>query len=127
MEIYSPKTPLDFRITISTEKPAPDPSSDVKPERFRKKDRISYKHALMKVDLTQVKAGNCDPVTSAPILNGTPPVTVTHELEVEFVKPSVTLKREKDKQLRKEHNVYLDMVNSFLNTVRLLAKRSVEG
>ena len=51
--------------------------------------------------------------------------TTMHEVEVEFVKTENTIKREKFKQERNQPNVYLEMIQSFLNTVRLLAKRSL--
>jgi len=53
LNIYSPNTLLDYRITINVEKPNELPSS--LPTFERNKDRMSYTHEIFKFDLTQVK------------------------------------------------------------------------
>lgn len=79
------------------------PTSPADHTRF--KDRVSYAHQIMQVDLTKVTASaHADPRPS-------------FELEVEIRDAKVLLK-EAEKEARGEENVYLDMVQAFLNNIR---------
>ncbi|KAJ2843276.1 mRNA-capping enzyme subunit beta, partial [Coemansia erecta] len=54
LNIYSPRTKLDIRITINEEKALEKPDVDsIKPILERHKDRLSYKQDLWSFDLTQ--------------------------------------------------------------------------
>lgn len=86
--------------------PANKPSS----ERF--KDRISYSHQIVQVDLTSVTAR--EPTSHRDVSSQ------SYELEVEF-KNVAELMREGAKQAMDEPqpNLYFEMVQVFLNTIRM--------
>ncbi|CAG8452073.1 15073_t:CDS:2 [Dentiscutata heterogama] len=99
LNIYSPNTHLDYRISINIEKP----------------NRLSYIHQLFKIDLTQKQK----------LPDGTQPSPdLTHELEVEFLNPRILLE-ERLKIEKQQSNRYLDIIEVFLNNIRVLAKRSL--
>jgi hypothetical protein len=78
----------------------------------RNKDRLSYTHQIVKIDLTQVKVSEKGARGSQDL---------THELEVEFIDPKI-LHKEKLKIENRQDNRYLEIVEHFLNNVRMLAK-----
>jgi polynucleotide 5'-triphosphatase len=120
MNVYSPKRVFDWRLSINTEIPCTSPSLSPLPltnpkcmiasspptpsTHTRQKDRISYSHQNFLIDLTQVTT---TPTSSAP----------THELEIEF-KDARVLLEEGGKEERGEENVYLALVQCFLNNIR---------
>ncbi|ORY61043.1 CYTH-like domain-containing protein [Leucosporidium creatinivorum] len=113
MNIFSPKRLFDWRISVSVE--VPEPSLPPTPSLLtRSKDRISYSHQLFTVDLTQVS----QPAT--PDQQGKPTL---HELEIEF-KDARVLLAEAAKEERGEENQYLEMVQVFLNNVRMLIRNA---
>ncbi|ORY05980.1 mRNA triphosphatase CET1 [Basidiobolus meristosporus CBS 931.73] len=119
LNIHSPNTRLDFRITISAEIPKKLPEG--KHQFERNKDRLSYRHEIWKFDLTQVKGNE-------PSFYGYRPPERTpelkHELELEFADPTVLL-NERKKIERGEPNNYSTIVKIFLNNIRLLAKKAL--
>ncbi|KAF0517314.1 mRNA capping enzyme [Gigaspora margarita] len=118
LNIYSPNTHLDYRISVNIEKPMEMPNGQVVYE--RNKDRLSYIHQLFKIDLTQVRGPEKQKLS-----NGTqPPADLTHELEVEFLNPQVLLE-EKLKFEKQQSHRYLDIIDVFLNNIRTLAQRSL--
>ncbi|CAG8752952.1 11112_t:CDS:2 [Gigaspora margarita] len=118
LNIYSPNTHLDYRISVNIEKPMEMPNGQVVYE--RNKDRLSYIHQLFKIDLTQVRGPE-----KQKLFDGTqPPADLTHELEVEFLNPQVLLE-EKLKIEKQQSNRYLEIIDVFLNNIRTLAKRSL--
>ncbi|KAK9767243.1 mRNA-capping enzyme subunit beta [Basidiobolus ranarum] len=125
LNIHSPNTRLDFRITISEEIPKSLPEGKHLFE--RNKDRLSYRHEIWKFDLTQVK-GNEQPSRPQPSFYGyrAPERTpeLKHELELEFADPKVLL-NERKKIERGEPNNYSTVVKVFLNNIRLLAKKAL--
>ncbi|CAG8637788.1 14312_t:CDS:2, partial [Acaulospora colombiana] len=103
LNIYSPNTQLDYRISVNSERPVEKPTGKIMHE--RNKDRLSYTHQLFKIDLTQVKGPE-----KARNIDGTmPPQDVTHELEVEFLDPRVLIE-EKTKLERKQSNRYVEII-----------------
>ncbi|KAI5474365.1 hypothetical protein MNV49_003488 [Pseudohyphozyma bogoriensis] len=110
MNIFSPKRMFDWRISVNLEQPAPAPTTP--PVNTRQKDRISYSHQLFQVDLTQVTSSHGGGNT-------------LHELEVEF-KDAKVLMREGEKDARGEPNAYLEMVQAFLNNIRLLIRNAAD-
>ncbi|SCZ89961.1 BZ3500_MvSof-1268-A1-R1_Chr1-3g01691 [Microbotryum saponariae] len=135
MNIASPKRCFDWRISVSTELPGefllslfrkkkktPTSFADLLPSRpatlppnsspnahlTRFKDRMTYTHQGFQIDLTQVSQPN------RPIL---------HELEVEFVDVKKLLV-EKEKELEGGESRYLDMVQAFLNNIRMLIRNA---
>jgi hypothetical protein len=114
LNVFCPKLSLDYRISVNIEKPA-EFSQGSQPSFERNKDRLSYSHQIFKVDLTQVK-GASGP-THAP--------EVSHELELEFIDPEL-LAREKSKLGGPEESTsqYLEMIEMFLNSVRMLARKA---
>lgn len=113
LDIHLPNAPLDYRISISIETQAPPPPSNIQSMRSRRKDRISYQHQFVSVDLTQVKT-----------LHGAPTSETTHELEVELTDMKA-LMNEKLKLDQRQESRYLDIINVFLNNIRILAKRAL--
>ncbi|KAK4698398.1 polynucleotide 5'-triphosphatase, partial [Phenoliferia sp. Uapishka_3] len=109
MNVLSPKRGFDFRISVNTEVPVQSPPSDSTPNMIRKKDRISYSHQLFQVDLTQVTQGSGGPVM--------------HELEIEF-KNARLLLTEARKETQGQENRYLEMVQCFLNNIRMLIRNA---
>ncbi|CAG8484127.1 12576_t:CDS:2 [Ambispora gerdemannii] len=133
LNIYSPNTHLDYRITVNIEKPrlnlswvgllfcvkGPMPKSQ--PDFERNKDRMTYLHQIFKFDLTQVK------IPERPSQNGVraPSQEVTHELEVEFVDPTILL-RERQKIEKGLPNRFMEVVEVFLDNIRILAKKDMD-
>ncbi|KAJ1922053.1 mRNA-capping enzyme subunit beta [Tieghemiomyces parasiticus] len=113
LDVYSPNTRMDFRITVSEEKPVPKPTVDASHE--RQKDRLSYKHQIWQVDLTQVKS---TARRGAP----TEDLTVTHELEIELADTDLFL-RERSKFQTGQPNQYNTIVQTLLNNIHMLAAR----
>lgn len=111
LNIHAPNQALDFRISINRELPRTKPNSS--PVFERNKDRISYQHGGIAFDLTQVKgAADKDP-------------DVRHELELEFADASV-LAGERSKHERKEPSQYTQMIEVFMNNIRLLSRYALK-
>ncbi|KAI8053339.1 CYTH-like domain-containing protein [Syncephalis plumigaleata] len=105
LQIYSPFSPFDFRISINEEVPVEKmPSGEWVSE--RRKNRISYKHQHCQVDLTQVT---------------TERNVTTHELELELW-DIPALQREYQRMKRREHNVFSDLVRVFIDNARAMAR-----
>ncbi|RHZ74094.1 hypothetical protein Glove_227g42 [Diversispora epigaea] len=117
LNVHSPNTYLDYRITVNSEKPVEMPTGQHVHE--RNKDRLSYTHQLFKVDLTQVKG----PEKSRNVDGTMPPQDLSHELEVEFINPQILIE-EKNKLTQQQHNRYVNIVENFLNNIRCLAKEA---
>ncbi|KAG1420651.1 hypothetical protein G6F57_023629 [Rhizopus arrhizus] len=78
----------------------------------RVKDRISYQHGGISFDLTQVKSSKED---SDP----------RHELELEFA-DSKLLAAERLKYSRKEQSHYTQMIEVFVNNIRVLGRSALK-
>ncbi|KAG0291514.1 mRNA-capping enzyme subunit beta [Linnemannia gamsii] len=126
LDIFSPRRPFDYRISVNIEHPVDEPSGT--PERERKKDRVSYQLNNLKIDLTQVKSNN------SPGNHAQPPSysqmrpsaqqqnqsDLTHELEIEFVQAEELARERKiriDSQGRQPDR-FLEMTANFINNVR---------
>ncbi|KZO96927.1 mRNA triphosphatase CET1 [Calocera viscosa TUFC12733] len=110
MNVYCPKWGFDYRLSVNRELPNDPPPPQARPDMLRRKDRVSYSHQAYRIDLTQVfphPAGKDN--------------TVTHELEVEFLNPAV-LVRECGKRDRGEPSAFDEMIQVFLNNVRILIR-----
>ncbi|KAL8279911.1 hypothetical protein RQP46_007761 [Phenoliferia psychrophenolica] len=110
MNVLSPKRGFDWRVSVNTETPGPAPPAASQASMTRQKDRISYSHQLFQIDLTQVKSGN------QPLM---------HELEVEF-RDARALLVEGRKMQDDVPNRYLEMVQCFLNNIRMLIRNAAE-
>ncbi|CAG8526450.1 8492_t:CDS:2, partial [Ambispora leptoticha] len=119
LNIFSPNTRLDYRITVNIEKPMNMPKGQ--PDFERNKDRMTYLHQQFKFDLTQVK------IPEKPSQNGVraPSQEVTHELEVEFRDPKILL-RERQKIEQGMPNQFMEIVEVFLDNIRTLAQKDME-
>ncbi|KAG0298739.1 mRNA-capping enzyme subunit beta [Linnemannia gamsii] len=127
LDIFSPRRPFDYRISVNIEHPVDEPSGT--PERERKKDRVSYQLNNLKIDLTQVKSNN------SPGNHAQPPSysqmrpsaqqqqnqsDLTHELEIEFVQAE-ELAREREIRISsqgRQPDRFLEMTANFINNVR---------
>ncbi|KAL8649226.1 MAG: hypothetical protein Q9210_004527 [Variospora velana] len=122
IEIYSPQTPFDWRVSISLEVnydgdllnelretsegrhgPGPD----------RNKDRVSYKHAYYQIDLTQVKSAE-----------GSSVMEKEHELEVEI--SSAAVREQGQLVLQRQPNKYEELIKGFVDNVRTLVRHCRE-
>ncbi|KAJ3193675.1 mRNA-capping enzyme subunit beta [Irineochytrium annulatum] len=110
LNIYFPKSFLDYRISINLEIPSKVPE-DGRMEHQRDKDRLSYLYQKFQVDLTQVT----EPRTGEKM----------HELEVEFADMNYLLE-EKKKLMARAPNQFGEMIAIFLNNIRLLSRESTK-
>ncbi|KAG0349167.1 mRNA-capping enzyme subunit beta [Podila humilis] len=134
LDVFSPRSPFDFRISVNVENPVPAPSGT--PQFERQKDRITYRHHNFQIDLTQVKTGNSNNNNNNNSNQQRPNYSqmarppqvpeVTHELEIEFVHPE-ELVRERNIRLNngqgqgQRPDRFWEIVGYFINNVRGLA------
>jgi len=108
LNIHMPSMPLDCRVSVSLEVPVQLPPAHVPSTMTRCKDRLSYRHQIWRMDLTQVRTDKGE---------------VLHELEMEVndLKPLVL---EADKAGRNQvPNDFLGIVQVLTNNMRLLASK----
>lgn len=110
LDIYNPRTPFDFRVSISLEYdwngPPEHLAGMVEGGRDRQKDRMSYKHLGYQIDLTQVRhPGSVDK---------------EHELEIEVSTPM--LQAEMEKVRTGQPNQYEELIRGLLDNLRLLSR-----
>ncbi|KAG4302881.1 hypothetical protein PCANB_000827 [Pneumocystis canis] len=108
LNIFSPRTQFDWRISINTERPVePQPLGTLIME--RDKDRLSYLHQYCKIDLTQVVSENGPK---------------THELEIELLNID-ELKRHGDAASHGQPNDFENIVRVFVDNVRILVRQNI--
>ncbi|KAG9068162.1 mRNA-capping enzyme subunit beta [Linnemannia hyalina] len=125
LDIFSPRRPFDYRISVNVEEPVDLPSGN--PERERKKDRVSYQLNNLKIDLTQVKSNNMpnNPAQPPSYSQMRPTVQqtqldLTHELEIEFVN-AAELAREREIRINsqgRQPDRFLEITANFINNIR---------
>ena len=144
LNVYCPNRAFDYRISINTETPAPEPTSDH--SSVREKNRLSYTHQNFNVDLTQVT----QPERVSPSQNWSPhspllcpatdlrlslsqPHEPIHELEVEFKDVDALMQAAQQAREQQPSNgagsanaqdwtPFDDQVLIFLNNIRLLIR-----
>ncbi|KAJ2627571.1 mRNA-capping enzyme subunit beta, partial [Coemansia sp. RSA 1290] len=127
LNIYSPRTKLDIRITINEEQPLEMPDTAARPILERHKDRLSYKQDIWSFDLTQVVSPEHEVGPANPYATGPPrtaPAVTTHELEVEVARPEVWL-AERAKVAANRPNSFHEITHVFLGNLRALVKRAI--
>ncbi|KAI1823306.1 CYTH-like domain-containing protein [Xylaria intraflava] len=121
--IHMAHMPLDCRISINVEWDWDGPPQEIeqsqvanKDRQFdRNKDRLSYTHGFYQIDLTQVTQETQGP-------KGQPGAsTKEHELEIEL--ESRVLYEHGQLLMKGEPNRYADLVDGFIDNVRVLARR----
>ncbi|KAF9125691.1 mRNA-capping enzyme subunit beta [Mortierella sp. 14UC] len=135
LDIFSPRRPFDYRVSVNVEVPVPYPGDDAQPQRERQKDRVSYRLNNLKIDLTQVKSNNTPGNTPNSNRNQPPSYSqmrppayqqqqqspdLTHELEIEFVHPE-ELVHERDVRIKsggRQPDRFLEMTANFINNIR---------
>ncbi|KAI4200404.1 MAG: hypothetical protein LQ350_003942 [Teloschistes chrysophthalmus] len=145
IEIYSPQTPFDWRVSVSLEVNYDGDVRDLvestegkdrrRPD--RNKDRVSYKHSHYQIDLTQVKPADVNfdtyhnPLTDlndrtlTSIQQSNSKTEKEHELEIELSSQAI---REQGLLAQQgQENKYLDLVKGFVDNVRTLARHCKEG
>ncbi|KAJ7284069.1 CYTH-like domain-containing protein [Mycena rebaudengoi] len=119
LNIYSPKYPADWRISVNLEVPVTHPVGT--PTHTRKKDRLSYSHEEFSIDLTQVTA-SASPNSPAELL---------HELEIEIARPALLLataaKRGDPNAPELERCAFDELIRAFVNNARILVRNSSDG
>jgi len=116
LEVYCPRaaSQCDYRISISMEYHYPYATEHLVEalengvSQNRRKDRMSYAHQCMRLDLTQVKGEVGEP---------------SHEMEVELLPEAAV--EEGRKAIRKDENCYEALIGTFLNYVRALSRAEV--
>ncbi|KAF3938813.1 hypothetical protein ABW19_dt0204309 [Dactylella cylindrospora] len=125
LNVYSPKTAFDWRISINMEMPWHGDVEGLMPHGGgvqggsgeRNKDRLSYQHLCFSVDLTQVTAAAGDPRGGGPqqLLP-----KKDHELEIEVDAKKV---REQGMlSMEGRPNGFQDLVRGFVDNVRVLTR-----
>ncbi|TXT15909.1 hypothetical protein VHUM_00412 [Vanrija humicola] len=109
MNVFSPREAFDWRVSCNTETPAELPNTPA--QNSRQKDRACYRHELCQVDLTVVTARD----------GASDREHRSYELEVEILDvPGLIAEGEKDE--RGEPNRFDDILQSVLDTVRMLIR-----
>lgn len=111
LHICCPHYPFDIRLSINLEHQIPAPASGGSPVYERRKDRLSYKLATHRIDLTKV--GDKAARTKAQ----------SFELEVELTEME-NLKRQAELELDERPNAFDDILTSFLSTIMTLNRTS---
>ncbi|KAL2061189.1 hypothetical protein VTL71DRAFT_7462 [Oculimacula yallundae] len=116
LDIYSPLTPLDCRISINFEMRFDGDIQELgeKSGADRNKDRLSYTQSMYQIDLTQVS----QQVT----VNGGVQHSKEHELEIELLTAAV--RDQGQKAAAGEPNEYLSLVEGFLDNMRVLSRNT---
>ncbi|KAJ3011905.1 mRNA-capping enzyme subunit beta [Thoreauomyces humboldtii] len=94
--------------------PSPPPPRDSVSRFQRRKDRLSYSHQVMKVDLTQVREFN----------DRNQETKKTHEIEVEFIRAACLIE-EKEKRQQGKPSQFNGYVEVFLNNLRYLSRKAI--
>ncbi|KAL1961086.1 hypothetical protein VTO42DRAFT_4974 [Malbranchea cinnamomea] len=118
LDVYSPRTCLDWRISVNLEMQYDGDVSSLTPvsemgphgrRGDRNKDRMSYRHLAYQIDLTQVAS------TEGPVQD------FEHELEVEI--SSAEVRRQGDLALAGDpNNQYEEVIKGFVDNIRVLAR-----
>ncbi|KAE8258319.1 hypothetical protein A4X13_0g1759 [Tilletia indica] len=118
LEVFCPKRLYDYRISINTETPVPLPPPSSAAMFWRDKNRVTYQHELIQVDLTLVKS--TFPMTG---------VQTSHELELEFQDASKLVAAGHEARAEgasQDWTPFDDMCHIFLNNVRMLIRNMPE-
>ncbi|KAL8870582.1 MAG: hypothetical protein Q9174_003408 [Haloplaca sp. 1 TL-2023] len=121
IEVYSPATLFDWRVSVSLEVnydgdmrdlvEATEGKNQRRPD--RNKDRVSYKHSHYQIDLTQVKSADA-----------ASKMEKEHELEIEI--SSAAVREQVQLVLQNQQNRYEELVKGFVDNVRILARHCKE-
>ncbi|KAI8947860.1 CYTH-like domain-containing protein [Xylaria longipes] len=123
LHIHMAHMPLDCRISINIEWDWDGPPQEIEENQIpnkdrqpdRNKDRLSYTHGFYQIDLTQVTQEAHGPHGQAGLSSK------EHELEIEL--ESRVLYEHGHLLMRGEPNRFTDLVDGFVDNVRVLAKR----
>ncbi|TQN73467.1 MRNA-capping enzyme subunit beta [Colletotrichum shisoi] len=125
IHIHLPTCPLDCRISINLEMAWDGSVEELESmavghaDKFpdRNKDRLSYKQNHYQIDLTQV-------TQTMPGPGNTHRIDKEHELEVEL-SPDIVIDQQR-RAMRNEPHQYQQLVDAFVDNVRVLARKSRE-
>ncbi|KAL8776296.1 MAG: hypothetical protein Q9213_008323 [Squamulea squamosa] len=117
IEIYSPQTPFDWRVSVNLEVKYDGNVKDLvestegkdRKSLDRNKNRMTYKHGPYQIDLTQVTP----PASNAK-------VEKKHELEIEL--STAAFREQALRALRSQENRYEDLVKGFIDNVRIVVR-----
>ena len=136
LDVYSPKTPFDWRISVNLEmafegdmRELVEVQDGQRKQPDRNKDRMTYKHLAYQIDLTQVTPAEVSSAfhrystvntRSLLIFQATSQAEKEHELEVEVSAAEI---RKQGILLRTgQANQYSDVIQGFVDNVRILAR-----
>ena len=114
MDVYSPRTDFDYRISVNVESPFTGEDRHLIPVSahtsggradFRQKDRMSYRHQEYQIDLTQVTKSDG---------------AREHELEVEIAPEQVRLQGELARSAQPHR--YEELIRGFVDNIRVLVR-----
>ncbi|CAO1625179.1 unnamed protein product [Sympodiomycopsis kandeliae] len=127
LEVYCPNRAFDYRISVNLEIQTPEPEASIQADFHREKNRMSYTHTGLRVDLTLVKSSNANSGEEE----------TQHELEVEMLQAPLGLLTAQSSSLASSQNrslngqaggqdwtEYEDEVMRFVNDVRLLIRNA---
>ena len=120
LNIISPGTGFDWRLSINQEIPMPEPKlpeSALKLQRV--KNRMVYKHSNYQVDLTQVHISKHNTTSSS---RGDDGPSVTHEVEVEYHRIDY-LREQALKAKAGKSNQFADLVKAYIEGIRILTRQ----
>jgi hypothetical protein len=119
LNVYVPTAPLDYRITVALEEQVSFPVGLEPDITERHKDRLSYQHQLVQVDLTQVSSVSRGSTTSVNQL--------FHEIEVEFVNTARDILLEKRRMDSRSPSKMLEHIIHLVDNIRFLAGQAIKG
>ncbi|PWN24128.1 mRNA triphosphatase CET1 [Microstroma glucosiphilum] len=114
LEVYCPNRAFDYRISVNLEIQTPEPSSSETHDFYREKNRLSYTHPGMRIDLTQVKVPS----------QGAGEVSRDQSSRVERGGGGAAAGQMNGAAGGQDWTEYEDVIDRFLNDVRMLIRNA---
>lgn len=121
LNVHSPGEVFDWRISLNTETPVEFDEAGRPPGAVREKDRAVYTGDTCRVDLTFVRTHSKGHAAQAAQGQPQGEGSTSYELEIEVL-DAPRLIAEGDKEARGEPNVFDDVLQSVLDTARMIIR-----